>query len=150
MDERAELVSQLSNLANAFDRKLRRSMPIDWPTVELTMPQLKTLASLLDGPMRMGDIAGQSDISHSAATAMIDRLVDKALVTRSHDQDDRRVVVCALSAEGRELVERFWRVREESLRKLAQRMSDAELRTVIAAMEIMNRAADRDPIDTSG
>ncbi len=147
MDKREELVKQLTEFANAFERTVRRTMPVDWPDVELTMPQLKALASLLDGPLRMGDISSLSGISHSAATAMIDRLVDKALVTRSHDQHDRRVVVCELSAEGRDLIERFWKVREESLRKLADHMSDDELRTVISAMGIMNDAAARNSSD---
>ncbi|MEZ4522522.1 MAG: MarR family transcriptional regulator [Thermomicrobiales bacterium] len=143
MDERDSLIRQISDLTNQFDRTLRRSMPIDWPDVELTMPQLKTLASLLDGPLRMGDISAQSGISHSAATAMIDRLVDKDLVSRSHDQDDRRVVICELTAGGRDLLERFWRLREDSLRQLANHMTDEELKTVVDAMKIMNQAAHR-------
>lgn len=150
MVDRDELVKQLSNLANEFERTMRRSMPIDWPDVELTMPQLKTLASLLDGSLRMGDIASQSGISHSAATAMIDRLVDKGLVSRSHDDRDRRVVVCELTAEGRELLDRFWRVREESLRKLASHMTSEELQTVVGAMRIMTRAAARNSNKADG
>jgi len=150
MDQRDDLVRQLSDVSNAFERTVRRSMPVDWPDVELTMPQLKTLANLLDGPLRMGDVAAQSGISHSAATAMIDRLVDRTLVTRSHDCHDRRVVVCELAPKGREVIERFWRVREESLRKLASHMSDDELRTVISAMRIMSDAAARNSCDPHG
>lgn len=125
-------------------------MRIDWPDVELTMPQLKTLVSLVEGPLRMGDVASQSGISHSAATAMIDRLVDKELVTRTHDEHDRRVVVCELSENGRRFVERIWRVREESLRKLSHHMTDDELQTVIASLRIMIQAAARNSSDTAG
>ncbi len=145
MNEREELITQLSGLSDALDRALRRTTPVVWPDVELTMPQLKTLAHLLEGPDRMGEIAAQSDISHSAATAMIDRLVQKALVTRSHDPHDRRVVVCDLSPAGRELIERFWNVREASLRTLADHMSTDELRTVVRAMTIMADLRDAPP-----
>ena len=150
MDEREELVAQLGKLADEFDRTLRRSMPIEWPDIELTMPQLKALASLLDGPLRMGDIAAQSAVSLSAATAMVDRLVEKGLVARAHDEHDRRVVVCKLTGQGRELLERFWKVREESIQKLARQMTDDELRTVVAAMRIMTDAAGRCSGESSG
>jgi DNA-binding MarR family transcriptional regulator len=146
MGEHEQLVSQLSQLVNDFDRSLRRSMPVDWPDVDLTLPQIKTLSSLMDGPERMSDIAAQGGSSLSAATAMIDRLVEKALVSRSHDAHDRRVVVCELTELGRETLQRLWSFRQDSLRSLAQRMSDEELRVVVDAMEIMVRAAE----NTSG
>lgn len=147
MTTREELTKQLSDLATEFERATRSTMPTEWPDVELTMPQLKALASLIDGQVRMGDIASQSGISHSAATAMIDRLVDKELVSRSHDEHDRRVVVCELTPAGRELLDRFWSVREDTLRKLAAKMSLEELETVVPAMKIMADAAARPPAE---
>ncbi len=143
MEDREHLTQQLIELATEFERVSRSTMPIEWPDVELTMSQLKVLASLLDGQLRMGDLAAANGISHSAATAMIDRLVDKGLVDRAHDAHDRRVVVCELTAAGRELIDRFWSVRDETLRKLASKMSIDELEQVIPAMQVLVKVASR-------
>lgn len=143
MSELDRLVEQLGRLVDQFDRNIRQGAPAAWPNIDLTLPQIRTLASLSDGPERMSDIAAQSGTSLSAATAMIDRLVEKGLVARSHDRRDRRVVICELTDAGRETLRSLWSIRQDSLRKLAEHMSADELQTVIAALEILVRASER-------
>ena len=86
---------------------------------ELTMHQIRTLMMLSQEPQRMGAIAALLSSSLSSATSMIDRLVDKGLVERVSDSEDRRVVVCRLTDSGREGVERFWRIRRLGIASIA-------------------------------
>ena len=85
--------------------------PLDaWEGLDLTIPQMKTLGVLQhQGPQRMGSISNSLGTTLSAATSIIERLVDKDLVQRTPDSADRRVVICQLTRPGREAVERLRR-----------------------------------------
>ena len=91
----------------------------------------------------MGNIAGLLSTSMSSATSMIDRLVDKDLVERAADASDRRVVTCQLTPRGREEMDRFLRITQHRLTRLAGRLTVEELQTVVDAMEILSSAAQR-------
>ena len=71
------------------------------------MLQFRTLVLLSQGPQRMGNIAAHLVSSLSSATSMIDRLVDKSLVEREPDPDDRLVEICQLTSQGLGEIERF-------------------------------------------
>ena len=74
---------------------------------------------------------------------MIDRLVDKGLVERAPDSSDRRVVTCQLTDRGREEMDRFMRINQLRLTRMASRLTVEELQTVVDAMEILCSAANR-------
>ena len=59
----------------------------------------------------MSGIAERLGVEMPSATTMITRLVGKGLVERQQDPADRRAVVCSLTQEGREAVEKFWSLR---------------------------------------
>ena len=109
----------------------------DWPELELTMPQFKTLSLLARGPERMGNIAGYLATSLSSATSMIDRLVEKNLVERAPSPNDRRVVTCQLTAKGTEEMDRFLRLNQLQFTSIAKRLTIQELQLVVTAMEIL-------------
>ena len=115
----------------------------EWSDLELTMPQFRTICLLGQGPERMGSIAGHLSTSMSSATSMIDRLVDKGLVERAPDSSDRRVVTCQLTDRGREEMDRFMRINQLRLTRMASRLTVEELQTVVDAMEILCSAANR-------
>ena len=74
-------------------RALRSGIPQEWFTLELTMPQLRALFALREeGRSRMGTLAALLGMSLSGATGLMDRLLEKGLVERAVDPDDRRSV----------------------------------------------------------
>ena len=101
------LVEHMGDLVQQMYAQCRCESTEGWTELELTMPQLHTMALLSQGPQRMGVIAWRLSSSQSAATSMIDRLVVKCLVERVPDNDDRRVVDCQLTESGREEMERL-------------------------------------------
>jgi DNA-binding MarR family transcriptional regulator len=58
-----------------------------------------------DGPMHVGDLAGQLLLTHHAAVQLIDRLESAGLALRTPSPDDRRSVLLSLTPAGRERVE---------------------------------------------
>jgi len=140
---KSALVSRLTTL---FEQMLVRAQPRsyeDWAGIELTLPQFRTLNLLCDEPKRMSDIAAHLGVGLPSATAMIDRLVDKALVERDHIASDRRVVVCRLTAKGQQEVERFSRVRSAHIQEIAALLARDELEVVVNALGLLLTAVNR-------
>ena len=137
------LVEQMGDLVQRMYAQCRSESTEGWTELELTMPQLHTMALLSQGPQRMGVIAWRLNSSQSAATSMIDRLVDKDLVVRVPDKDDRRVVACQLTGTGREEMERLWRINRMRIAKMADYLTIEELRRVVEAMELLCLAGQR-------
>ena len=58
------------------------------------------------GQLRMSDLAAQTTLTSSGATRVVDRLVERGLVTRLSCEHDRRLTYTVLSEQGRELLDR--------------------------------------------
>ena len=67
----------------------------------LTPPHGFALVSILEGPVRMRDMADHMNCDASYITAIVDRLETTGLAVRQSDASDRRVKVIALTAKGR-------------------------------------------------
>ncbi len=138
-----KLVDRLVELLERLYTEIKYSPPEEWSDVELTIPQLRTLVLLRRGSQRMSALAEYSGIGLPSATSMIDRLVDKDLVERTSDPDDRRVVTCRLTPKGMDDIDRFWRIERASILDLAQQMDTDDLEAVNHAMEILYEAGQR-------
>jgi DNA-binding MarR family transcriptional regulator len=121
----------------------RKSAMQDWSEVELTMPQLRALGFLAHAPRRMGDLAAFLGSSVSSTTSLVERLEGKGLAERTHDPVDRRVVMCHLTEQGRELIDRFWRMQRLQLESVADIQTFGELTQVVDALELMAAALER-------
>ena len=112
------------------------------------------------GSQTMRALAEQLDVNPSTATRVCDRLVDKKLVRRHTDDEDRRAVRVDLSPRGRKLIDQVMNRRRaliaDVLRKMTprarQNLASALMQFSLAAGELSDRAwhlgwpvADRDP-----
>ncbi len=138
-----ELAARLLELTHIVALQTRPAAVGKWPDIELTMPQLRALALLSEGPRRMSDLADRLGVSLSSATGMMDRLVGRELVTRSHDQADRRVVTCELTRHGNEAIERFWQISRSSIEQMVELLDTHETEKLIEATELLVRALGR-------
>ena len=98
---RAQLTEKLVELVEQLNRSMHCTPSDGWEGLDLTFQQMKVMALLSEGQQRMGYIANHLGCIMSSATSIVDRLVDKGLVTRAMDPEDRRVVVCQLTQAGR-------------------------------------------------
>lgn len=143
MDSREELTEKLVEHMRCVQRHMRARRSSAWLDLDLTRQQAKTLHFLSHGQRRMSEIAGRLKVEMPSATTMIDRLVAKGLVERGQDPADRRAVICSLTQEGIEIVERFSAIRAARTESLAAVMSTEELEVVVPALEILADAVRR-------
>jgi len=109
----------------------------EWEGLDMTIPQIKTLVLLeRSGPLRMGNIAGYLGRALSATTTVVDRLVEKGLVDRAWDPSDRRVVICHLTDQGKQSMERFWRIRRERLQLMVDFLDVEQLEVLVRGLEV--------------
>ena len=138
---REELVERLIESVEFLNRQLHTGRLDEWEGLDMTIPQIKTLVMLERmGPLRMGSISIFLGRALSATTTVVDRLVEKELVDRVSDPDDRRVVVCELTEKGRVAIERFWRIGRERLQLLANTLDVEQLEVVVQGFELVRTA----------
>jgi DNA-binding MarR family transcriptional regulator len=70
----------------------------------MTVAQAATLQALEDGPLRLGELGRRLGIAPSTLSRNLDRLVQRGLVDRGPDPDDRRALRAQLTVSGRRAV----------------------------------------------
>jgi DNA-binding MarR family transcriptional regulator len=104
-----KLAQKILELAGDIFNAMSPDIPAEWLTLDLTLAQLRLLLVLrAQGPSRMSDIAAVLGIALSTATGIVDNLVRKELAVRETEPQDRRLVICRLSPQGQELINRLW------------------------------------------
>ena len=139
--DRVQLTERLVEQVEQLNRAMHCTPSDGWEGLDLTFQQMKVMALLSEGQQRMGYIANHLGCIMSSATSIVDRLVDKGLVTRAIDPEDRRAVVCQLTQAGKETIERFWSIGREKIIMLAEQLESQELSDVVHAAALMNQAA---------
>ena len=122
------LLPQILKLSEEIFQAIKLSIPPEWLTSDMTVAQLRVLLLLhTEGPSRMSSIATTLGVAVSTATGIIDNLVKKELVTRRDDTEDRRVVICALSPHGQQIINHMWALGQYQMEKLLRGLSAEQL-----------------------
>lgn len=140
--EDALLESTLLLAERAF-RELFPILPKEWLTLDLTTPQLKVVLLLfVSGPTRMSVIASALGVSLATATGVVDRLVEREMVVRESDPDDRRVVLCRLSDKGEQTIIDLWQLAREHAKLLLGAVDRSKLPMVKDALQALLDAGE--------
>ncbi len=108
----------------------------------LTLIQFHILRHIRHGIHSVGELAEKQQISRPAVSQAVDMLVEKGLVARQQDKQDRRFLQLALTENGSSLLNAvFSKNRRWMAEKMASLKPD-ELETIIAAMIILKRTFD--------
>jgi len=90
------------------EQVLRRRLQPLLAEHEITFEHWQVLAALQETPgLRMSDLAEAAVLPPATLTRYVDRLVERALVVRRVDAEDRRIAVIALAQPGEALVVRI-------------------------------------------
>jgi DNA-binding MarR family transcriptional regulator len=135
MTEKDEVVDRvLQGISNIF----REVLPLahkELLEMDLTAPQLKVVLLLyLYGSKRMSELAGSLGVTLATATGIMDRLVERGLVSRENLKDDRRVVMCRLTDQGMEVTDNLWKTSREKARQLLSGMELSRLKMIDEAL----------------
>ncbi len=137
-DPRSKMLDRYLRTVEELNRLMYCGRLNEWHGMDLTISHINTLVLLNQiGPMRMGVISYYLKNTLSATTSIINRLASKKLVIRSTDSEDRRVVVCELTDQGRQVTERFWRVVREAALQVASKWDLKQFEYVVTALELV-------------
>jgi DNA-binding MarR family transcriptional regulator len=139
MTERSRLLSEISTLEI---RLLASGLPEQTSSLldyDLTLQQLRVFAFILArGQISVTKVADALGIRPNVATGIIQRLVDRGLIERHDDTDDRRVRLLTVTDRGLALIDELSGIVLAKGRELLDRLSDEQLRQlrdIFAAME---------------
>lgn len=136
---------EIQNILQLQDELIRHRTLWDvgpWLELEMSTPQLKALLLISEEKgIRMRELAHKLGGSFSNATVLVDRLVDRGLVERLAEPQDRRVVLVRATKEGQRLIERLatsWRTLSAPL---LEALAAEDRATVQEAFRVLLRAA---------
>lgn len=146
-EERAAQVRELFELqSQVHDRALALVGPMPLPP-DLTMQQVRVLGHVAKEPGLSGHELGELlGVSAPTASGLVDRLVDKGLITRCDDRDDRRIRRLHPTAEGLEVIRQMDSMFDRTLGAVIQLLSSDDLelirRGTLAMLDALERAAE--------
>jgi DNA-binding MarR family transcriptional regulator len=113
-----EYVQEFNSLILSMAGEFRRLIGELAADEGLSHPQAMLLLFLLDnGTVNMGDISRFMGTTHGVATRLMDRLVQKGMVTRERHSGDRRVVLVDLTPRGKGLAGRIMDIHLSEIRR---------------------------------
>ncbi len=140
--QRAELLSRILNMDARLHQMAHVGNCGGWLQLELTVPQLKTLVVLSGrGAVRMSQLSQMLGATVSTMTGIVDRLVERGLVERKADAEDRRIVLVQVSEMGRAEVGRLFLMGREHMGAVLDHVSTEDLAVIARALDIMHQAA---------
>ncbi len=108
---------------------LAKQVELGLGTVDLSLSQYRILGLLGQGSAVSSSLAEQLAVRPPSVTAVIDGLVARGLVERTHSEDDRRRVALELTADGQAVLEAADRAANERLEQIANTLANARSST---------------------
>jgi long-chain acyl-CoA synthetase len=114
---------------------LAKTLEIALGDLELSPSQYRLLVFLLESPSAATALAHRLDVTRPSLTALVDGLVQRGLVVRTPDADDRRRVTHEISEDGRDIVAAADAAIRGRLDQLAAHLAPAQRRAANAGLE---------------
>jgi DNA-binding MarR family transcriptional regulator len=109
---------------------------------DITIEQFHILRHIRKGIGSISDLAEARGISRSAASQTVDLLVEKGLVFRRENQEDRRFVQLELTPDGAKLLEEIFKKNRLWMEAKLSCLSPQELESAFHGMQILKKAFD--------
>jgi DNA-binding MarR family transcriptional regulator len=139
---REDLLQTLIQQMMSVMRHVRHSPPPDAPV--MSPPQANLLFAIAHKKegISVKALAEGASVTPGAITQFVDALVEKGLVMREGDPDDRRVVRLKITQLAENQFKKFRKAHLESFRRLFEVLSDDEIKQLIALISKINSAPE--------
>jgi DNA-binding MarR family transcriptional regulator len=118
-------------------------LPIRHRSRELSLTGVSTLATLeVSGPRRLTDLAVNERVTQPSMTAVVTQLEDLGFAERRRDPDDGRVVLVAITREGRQYLRSMRRAGASVFTALIDRLPEEDVAALSAALPALRRMLD--------
>jgi len=114
----------------------------------ITVPQAMTLKALRDKDQmcKMSDLAAMRFLTPGAATGIVDRLIHLGLVERNFDENDRRVILLALTPQGltavSDIENKVWAMMKRFYKRISKNDQTASQRMFRKLKEFLKEELD--------
>lgn len=119
---------------------LARRVEVVLATVDLTLPQYRTLGILAEGSSAASGLAERLAVRPPSITAVVDGLVARGLVDRRQGDLDRRRVSLRLTEEGVRTLSRADEAVDSYLEGIAQHLAPQDERTALSSLSLWGTA----------
>ena len=99
--------------------------------------------------MTMSRLADQLDVSLPNVTGIVERMVERGLVERTHREDDRRTVGVRITDAGRKVLDEIDTVKRQEMAKVIARMTPEQQDRALRAFTDMRVAAEQLVVEES-
>ena len=106
----------------------------------ISIEEFHTLRNLRRGICSVSQLASVQQISRPAASQAVEALVEKGLVSRHYDAEDRRHIRLALTPAGDELINTIFQKNRRWMMEKMESMSPEEMAAIVQAMEALKEA----------
>jgi DNA-binding MarR family transcriptional regulator len=132
------LVATLQEWFGIFRRRMMGSFFSYARDRGLTVAQLGAMFHIYQkGACGVSDIGSDLGVTNSAASQMLERLVQLKLITRSEDPTDRRVKQILLTDKGRQILQASSKANQVWLEDLVQTMAAEEREQIRSALVLL-------------
>jgi DNA-binding MarR family transcriptional regulator len=138
---RAEAVDIVAKTLTLRASRLLRLLA-SFGTRELTRTESGLLATLLDGPRRITELATSEALAQPTVTKLVDRLEGLGFVTRERSEADGRVVMVTITADGRAEIAVVREQVRSLMRETVASLTDDELAVLIRASDTLEKMID--------
>jgi len=143
--DKKENIESIIGLINNLMLSTKAHEPHPWLHLELTREQLRVMFLLsFKGRSSPGEVAASFGVPKANVTSIIDRLVDKGLISRQENPDDRRSYILSLTEEGKSQVERLREIGAAKIKGVLERMPDSALVSHQMGLEALIKALEEE------
>jgi DNA-binding MarR family transcriptional regulator len=106
---------------------------------DISVEQFHILRHIRRGLTSVSELAEVKQISRSAISQAVDILVDRGLVCRRQNSQDRRNIPLELTGAGNKLLDTIWEKNRAWMKTQMGSLTALDLNTLTSAMEILGR-----------
>ncbi|HWA63923.1 MAG TPA: MarR family transcriptional regulator [Caulobacteraceae bacterium] len=136
---------RLLSCSMIIEKRVRAKFAEEFDT---TLPRFDVLSALdrHPGGLKMTELSDWLLVSKGNVTAVVDRLIEEALVVRLQDGADRRIQRVSLTAKGRDQFARLAERHETWLDKTMAGLTDDDFETLLAGLQRLRLSIEENPI----
>lgn len=141
MRDRNAVLNEIVDAVPEIMRRLIEGRSVSSGEWELTLVQARALRAVADrGGCTMGQLACSLGISMSAATELVDRLVQHRHIERTADPNDRRLVLLRPARAAKRAHEAFLRKKRRHMQEALHGLSLGELKQIADSLALLRNA----------
>ena len=111
---------------------------------QITCPQMVTLDYVArHKQVKMNELSKLHSVRKSSVTVLVDRLVSQKMLTRRHDEKDRRVVWVSITPRGKKVVTQILSQKQKSIESVFGILTAKEREHYLSALLKIHRSLEK-------